>query len=240
MRFDILTLFPEAFESFITTSIIGRAIESGIIEIVLHDIRDFSKNKHRKVDDVPYGGGAGMVMTPQPLFDSIAYVKELREDEAPVIFFTPSNNIFDQKMAEKFSEGKFKVLSSKCKGDEQQMASNINRYILLCGHYEGIDQRVRDELVDIEISMGSFILTGGELPAQIFIDAVARLLPGVIGKSESHEEESFSSKLGRKTIEYPHYTRPEDFRGLLVPDVLRSGHHAKIEEWRRSMSKEKI
>lgn len=231
MRFDILTLFPEAFTSFISTSIIGRAIEAGMIEVVLHDIRDFSDNKHRKVDDVPYGGGAGMVMTPQPLFDSIAHVKGLEKDKAPVIFFTPSNNIFDQKMIEQFSEGKF--------GNREGIDSKINRYILLCGHYEGIDQRVRDELVDIEISMGNFILTGGELPAQIFIDAVARLLPGVIGKAESHQEESFSAKLGRNTIEYPHYTRPDDFRGLVVPEVLRSGHHARIEEWRDNQLKVK-
>ncbi len=213
MKFEVLTLFPEAFESFLSTSIIGRAIEEKKFEVRLWDIREFSKNKHKKVDDVPYGGGAGMLMTCQPLFDSIEHVKNLEKDKAPVIFFTPSKEIFNQEMAEKISR-------------------DFDRVILLCGHYEGIDQRVRDELVDMEISIGNFVLTGGELPAQIFIDAVARLLPDVLGKEESHQEESFSAKLDGK-IEYPHYTRPENFRGLKVPEVLLSGHHAKIEQWRK-------
>ena len=219
MKFDVLTLFPEAFESFLSTSIIGRAIADGTIEVRLHDIRDFTEDKHRKVDDVPYGGGAGMLMMCQPLFDAIEHVKGLEKDDAPVIFFTPSKNIFNQQLAEDYAEQK------KC-----------SRVILLCGHYEGIDQRVRDELIDEEISMGNFVLTGGELPAQIFIDAVGRLIPGVIGKVESHEEESFSGKLEGK-IEYPHYTRPSDFRGLKVPEILLSGHHAKIEEWRKNNCK---
>lgn len=216
MKFEILTIFPEAFESFINTSIIGRAIDEKKIEINIHDIRSFSTDKHRKVDDVPFGGGAGMLMTCQPLFDCIEYVKNLEKDNAPVIFFTPSKIVFNQSIAEKYSEQK-----------------KYSRVILLCGHYEGIDQRVRDNLIDAEISMGNFILTGGELPAQIFIDSVGRLLPGVLGKEESHQEESFSQKLDGK-IEYPHYTRPSDFRGIKVPDILLSGHHAKIEEWRKN------
>lgn len=215
MKFEILTIFPEAFDSFIKTSIIGRAIEEGIIQIRIHDIREFSTDKHHKVDDVPFGGGAGMLMTCQPLFDCIEYVKKLEKDAAPVLFFTPSKIIFNQTIAEKYSDQK-----------------KYSRIILLCGHYEGIDQRVRDKLIDDEISIGNFILTGGELPAQIFIDAIGRLLPGVLGKEESHQEESFSEKLARK-IEYPHYTRPADFRGMSVPEVLLSGHHAKIEEWRK-------
>ncbi len=213
MKFEVLTLFPEAFESFLSTSIIGRALEAGKFEVELWNIRDFSTDKHKKVDDIPYGGGAGMVMTCQPLFDCIEHVKNLKDDKAPVIFFTPSKEIFNQEIAEKISR-------------------DFDRVILLCGHYEGIDQRVRDELVDLEISIGNFVLTGGELPAQIFIDAVSRLLPDVLGKEESHQEESFSAKLDRK-IEYPHYTRPENFRGKKVPEVLLSGHHAKIEEWRK-------
>jgi len=214
MKFEILTIFPEAFESFVKTSIIGRAIDEGKIEINVHDIRDFTENKHKKVDDVPFGGGAGMLMACQPLFDSIKHVKGLEKDNAPVIFFTPSKTVLNQEIAEEYSDQK-----------------KYSRIILLCGHYEGIDQRVRDHLIDREISIGNFVLTGGELPAQVFIDTIGRLIPGVLGKEESHQEESFSQKLKGK-IEYPHYTRPSDFRGMKVPEVLISGHHAKIEEWR--------
>jgi len=220
MRFDILTLFPEAFESFKTTSIIGKAIDAGKIEVNCFDLREYSTNKHHKVDDVPYGGGAGMVLTCQPLFSAINHIKGLVKDEAPVIFFTAHGQTFHQEMAEEFT-------------------THSQRYIIVCGHYEGIDQRVRDVLVDIEISLGNFILTGGELPAQIFVDAVSRLLPGVIGKAESHEEESFSTRLGRDMVEYPHYTRPEVFEGHKVPEVLLSGHHAHIDQWRKDQCKNK-
>ncbi len=213
MKFDILTLFPESFESFLKTSIIGRAIEDGKIEVRLFDIRDFSENKHHKVDDVPFGGGAGMVMMCQPLFDAIEHVKQLEDDKAPVIFMTPQGETFKQEVAEELSE-------------------TGGRLILLCGHYEGIDQRVRDALVDREISLGNFVLTGGELPAQIIIDGVSRLLLGVLGSDESASEESFSKSLDRK-LEYPHYTRPAEFRGMEVPEVLLSGHHKNIEEWRK-------
>jgi tRNA (guanine37-N1)-methyltransferase len=219
MRFDILTLFPEAFESFLSTSIIGRAIAAQKIEVHLHNIRDFADNKHKKVDDIPYGGGAGMVMMPQPLFDCIEHVQTLKNDQAPVIFLTPHGQRFRQEIAETFA-------------GLDQNHHPYTRIILLCGHYEGIDQRVRDALVDAEISIGDFVLTGGELPAQVFIDAVARLIPGVLGKEESHQEESFSAALDRD-IEYPHYTRPEEFRGMTVPEVLLSGHHANIADWRK-------
>lgn len=222
MRFDVLTLFPEAFTSFKETSIMGRAIEQGLLEVNLFDIRDFATNKHRSVDDVPYGGGAGMVMSCQPLFDAINHVKNLVEDEAPVIFFTPHGETWNQVMADGLAE-----------------TEASNRYILLCGHYEGIDQRIRDHLVDQEISLGAYVLTGGELAAQIFIDSVGRLVPGVIGKESSHQEESFTQKLGRDTVEYPHYTRPEDFNGWKVPEVLLSGHHANIEQWRREQCRSK-
>jgi len=213
MKFDILTLFPESFESFLKTSIIGRAIEDGKIEVRLFDIRDFSENKHHKVDDVPFGGGAGMVMMCQPLFDAIEHVKQLEDDKAPVIFMTPQGETFKQEVAEELSE-------------------TGGRLILLCGHYEGIDQRVREALVDREISLGNFVLTGGELPAQIIIDGVSRLLLGVLGSDESASEESFSKSLDRK-LEYPHYTRPAEFREMEVPEVLLSGHHKNIEEWRK-------
>ncbi|MCK5461266.1 tRNA (guanosine(37)-N1)-methyltransferase TrmD [Candidatus Gracilibacteria bacterium] len=216
MRFDILTLFPEAFESFCKTSLIGKAIEKKLIEVNCFDIRNFSTNKHKKVDDIPYGGGTGMVMTCQPLFESIEHIKKLKKDKAPVVFFTPHGKTLKQKDFEQFSNTK-----------------KHTRLILLCGHYEGIDERVREKLVDIEISIGNFVLTGGELPAQIFIDGVSRLIPGVIGKAKSHQEESFSTKIGRNHVEYPHYTRPEIFRGMKVPEVLRSGHHANIETWKK-------
>jgi len=216
MRFDILTLFPEAFTSFKQTSIIGRAVKSELLEINTFDIREFATNKHRSVDDVPYGGGAGMVMSCQPLFDAINHVKGLVDDEAPVVFFTPHGETWKQPLAEQYAND-----------------TKVNRVILLCGHYEGIDQRIRDHLVDTEITMGPYVLTGGELPSQIFVDSVGRLIPNVIGKEASHQEESFSEHLGRETVEYPHYTRPENFNGWNVPEVLLSGHHANIKQWRR-------
>lgn len=243
MRFDILTLFPEAFDSFCSTSIMGRAVEAGLVEINLYDIRDFSTDKHRKVDDVPYGGGAGMVMACQPLFDAINHVKNLEDDKAPVIYFTAHGIPFCQELAEQAAKGQLEIKNYEFKIKESKKTTNHSpsaihqRYILLCGHYEGIDQRIREHLVDQEICLGSYILTGGELPAQIFIDSVARLLPGVIGKEESHQEESFSQSLGRDTLEYPHYTRPEDFNGWKVPEVLLSGHHANIESWRKEQCK---
>jgi len=223
MRFDILTLFPEAFDSFKSTSIMGRAIEAGLLEVNTFDIRDFSDNKHRKVDDVPYGGGAGMVMACQPLFDAINHVKALVDDDALVIFFTPHGDMWNQTMADSLAKAE----------------TNNTRFILVCGHYEGIDQRIRDHLIDQEICLGPYVLTGGELPAQIFIDSVGRLVPGVIGKEESHLEESFSASLGRNTLEYPHYTRPEEFNGWKVPEVLLSGHHANIENWREEQCGQK-
>jgi tRNA (guanine37-N1)-methyltransferase len=236
MRFDILTLFPEVFQTFAQTSMVGRAIASGGIEIHPHDIRDFSQNKHRKVDDIPYGGGAGMVMSCDPLFRAINFAQNLDLRPAPVIFFTPSPHRLDQMMVEDFSRGEIPQHLPQNPKKAKLPNGPFDRWILLCGHYEGIDQRVRDACVDLEISIGDFILTGGELPAQVFVDAVMRLLPGSLGKAESHEEESFSSSIGRKKIEYPHYTRPEVFEGLSVPSVLLSGHHAEIERWRQTQT----
>ncbi len=211
MRFDILTIFPDIFNSYFSESMIGRAIESEKIEIYVHDIREFSKDKHKKVDNVPFGGGAGMVMTVQPLYDCITHVKTL--NSGPVIFLTPQGETFSQPKAE-------------------ALANKHTELILLCGHYEGIDQRIRDSLIDREMSIGKYVLTGGELPAMIMVDAISRLIPGVLGKEDSHLEDSFSKAFNRKK-EYPHYTRPAKFKGMEVPEVLLSGHHKNIENWRK-------
>ncbi len=211
MRFDILTIFPNIFDSYLSESIIKRALENKLIEISIHDIRKYSKDKHKKVDDIPYGGGAGMVMTPQPLFDAITAIKKL--NKGPVIYLTPQGKTLTQSKSEK--------IAKKSQG-----------LILLCGRYEGIDERIRETLIDEEISIGNYVLTGGELPAMVLMDSVSRLIPGVLGKEDSHLEDSFSKSLDRKK-EYPHYTRPQIFQGLKVPDVLTSGDHKKIAAWRR-------
>lgn len=219
MRFDILTLFPTFFTEnpYFKYSILGEAIKKSHLEMHVHNIRDYSTDKHKKVDDTPYGGGAGMLMTCQPLFDAIEAVKKIQKGAlgkaGPVVFLTPHGKSWTQTRAERSAQ--------KLKG-----------MILLCGHYEGIDQRVRDTLVDEEICIGPYVLTGGELPAMTLIDSITRLLPGVLGNDGSSEEESFSPKLQRKK-EYPHYTKPAIFRGMEVPEVLRTGNHAKIEKWRR-------
>ncbi len=211
MRFDILTIFPKIFSSYFNESIIKRAQEENLIEIHIHDIRQFSKDKHKKVDAMPFGGGAGMLMTPQPLYDAITYVKTL--NNGPVVYMTPQGKTFTQARAERFAK------------KDQDL-------IFLCGRYEGIDQRIRDSLIDEEISIGNYVLTGGELAATILIDSISRLISGVLGKEESHLEDSFSKSLGRKK-EYPHYTRPSEFKGMKVPNVLLSGHHKNIEIWRK-------
>ena len=209
MRFDVLTLFPEMFNS-LEESIIGRAKEKGLIEINLINIRDFSKDKHKKVDDTPYGGGAGMVIKPDVVYD--AYFS-IENKNAKVIYLSPQGNVLTQSKVKELSK-------------EQHL-------ILLCGHYEGIDQRVLDEIVDEEISIGDYVLTGGELPAMELIDSVSRYVGGVLNE-ESTKEESFSNKL----LEYPQYTRPEEFRGRKVPEVLISGHHENIKKWREEKSLE--
>ena len=209
MKFDILTLFPEMFEG-IKQSIIGKAIEKNLIEINTINIRDFSKDKHKKVDDTPYGGGAGMVMRPDVVYDAYS---SLESDNAKVIYLSPKCKTLNQE--------KVKELA------------NEKHIILLCGHYEGIDQRVLDEIVDEEISIGDYVLTGGEIPAMVLIDSVSRYIDGVITK-ESVEEESFSNGL----LEYPQYTRPEIFLDKKVPEVLLSGHHENIRKWREEQSLE--
>ena len=209
MKFDVLTLFPEMFEP-LNKSIIGKAIEKDLININLVNIRDFSKNKHKKVDDTPYGGGAGMVIRPDVVYDAYQSVKT---EGTKVIYMSPQGKVLDQKKVVELSK-------------EEHL-------ILLCGHYEGIDQRVLDEIVDEEISIGDYILTGGELPAMVLIDSVSRYVEGVISE-ESTNEESFSNNL----LEYPQYTRPEVFNGTVVPDVLVSGHHENIRKWREEKSLE--
>lgn len=205
MKFDVLTLFPEMFEP-IKQSIIGRACEKGLIEINLINIRDFSKDKHKKVDDTVYGGGAGMLMKPDVVYDAYNSVKS---EKSKVIYLTP--------------QGK-----KLCQSKVESLAKSEEHLILLCGHYEGIDQRVLDKIVDEEISIGDYVLTGGEIPAMVLIDCVSRYIEGVLA-TDSIGEESFSNGL----LEYPQYTRPEEFQGIKVPEILQSGHHENINKWRR-------
>ena len=209
MKFDVLTLFPEMFEP-LKQSIIGKAIEKDLININLVNIRDFSKDKHKNVDDTPYGGGAGMVIRPDVVFDSYQSVKT---EGAKLIYMTPQGKVLNQKKVVELSKEK--------------------HLILLCGHYQGIYQRVLDEIVDEEISIGDYVLTGGELPAMVLIDSVSRYVEGVISE-DSTSEESFSNNL----LEYPQYTRPEVFNGKKVPEVLKSGHHENIRKWREEKALE--
>ncbi len=208
MHFDVFTLFPDMFQGPFTESILKRAQERGLLSIALHNIRDVATDKHHIVDDYPYGGGAGMVMKPEPIFAAIEAVYE----SGPIILLTPQGRLFNQQIARALAQ-------------EQ-------RVTLLCGHYEGIDERVRQHLVTDEISIGDYVLTGGELAAMVVVDAVSRLIPGVLGADASIQEESHSGNL----LEYPHYTRPPEFRGWRVPDILLSGHHAQIARWRRKES----
>ena len=210
MRFDVLTLFPEMFTP-VKESILGRALDNNLIELNLINFREFSTDKSKHVDDTPYGGGAGMVIKPEPVYDAYKSIVEGLENKPKVIYLSPKGRVFNQQIARKLAK-------------EEHL-------ILLCGHYEGIDQRVIDEIVDEEISIGDYVLTGGELPAMVLIDAVSRNVDGVI-KEESVEDESFSEGL----LEYPQYTRPEVFMGRRVPEVLLSGHHANIAKWRREQS----
>jgi len=214
LDFHVLTLFPEMINQTLSHSVIGRAIKEDIIGIDAVDIRDFSTDKHKHVDDYPYGGGAGMVMQPQPVYDAYKSVKN-RAGNMRVIYLTPQGRKFDQSMAEDFAKEK--------------------NLMLLCGHYEGIDERVIEEIVTDEVSLGDFVLTGGEIAAVAIIDAVSRLVPGVLGKEESFENESFADGL----LEYPQYTRPPVFMDKPVPEILLSGHHANIDKWRREKSLER-
>lgn len=211
MRFDIFTIFPGMFAGPFDESIVRRAIDRGLLEVALHDIREHGVGRHRAVDDTPYGGGAGMVMAAPPLFASIETTLGDALSGTPIVLMSPSGERFSQQIARELSE--------------------LPRVALVCGRYEGVDQRVRDHLVTRELSIGDYVLTGGELAAAVIVDVVARLIPGVI-EAESLEEESFSDGL----LEYPHYTRPASFRGWEVPAVLASGHHAEIARWRREQA----
>ena len=210
MRIDIFTIFPEMFESPFNASIIKRAREKGLVEIRTHNIRDYATDKHKTTDDAPYGGGGGMVMKPEPIFRAVESVRG--EDECPVILLSPQGRLFKQAVAEELAREE--------------------RLMFICGRYEGVDERVRQYLATDEISIGDYVLSGGELPAMVIVDAVVRLLPGALGYERSAIEDSHATGL----LEGPHYTRPLEFRGWRAPDILRSGHHAKVAEWRRRQS----
>ncbi len=213
MRIDILTLFPNMFSGPFDESIIKRAIDNNIVSIVIHNLRDWGLGKHKIVDDYPFGGGAGMVMKTEPIFEAIEAIKARDGDSStPVILLTPQGRVFSQKIAAELAQ--------------------LEHFILICGHYEGIDERVREHLATDEISIGDYVLTGGELAAMVIVDAVVRHLPGVLGSEESAAEDSHTTGL----LEYPQYTRPPVYRGWEVPQVLLSGNHAQIAKWRREQS----
>lgn len=212
MNFHILTLFPEMVRDGLNTSIIGRAVSAGLLSIEAVNIRDYAFNKHQSVDDYPYGGGAGMLMQAEPVYLAHQAVAEKTGGRPRTVYLSPQGNVFDQKMAEELAQ-------------EEDL-------ILLCGHYEGIDERVLEEIVTDYVSIGDYVLTGGELPAMVMVDAISRLVPGVLHNDVSAEFESFQDNL----LEYPQYSRPEEWHGKKVPPVLLSGHHANIEKWRREQS----
>lgn len=205
MKFDVVTLFPELIDIYKNNGIIGRAVENGLFEFDFVNLRDYSQDKHKKVDDYPYGGGPGMLLKPEPMFNALDAIKK---QNSYIIYLSPKGSLFNQSKAKELS--------------------NKDHIILIAGHYEGIDQRIIDKYVDEEISVGDFVLTSGELPVLMIVDSVGRLLPGVLGSDESSIEESHSNGL----LEYPQYTRPESYEGMEVPEILLSGHHKKIEEWR--------
>lgn len=211
MIVDVITIFPEMFESVLGASIVGNARDEGLIEVNLHDLRDWTHDKHRSTDDAPYGGGPGMVMKPEPLFESVEAVREGASAEPYVVFFTPAGRPLDQGLVLELADKE--------------------RLILVCGRYEGFDERALS-LADMQVSIGDYVLTGGELPAMVLVDALARHVPGVLGHEQSAADETFTENL----LEYPQYTRPAVYRGMSVPDVLRSGDHGRIAQWRREQS----
>ena len=212
MRFDIMTLFPDMISAITDSSILGRAQKSGLIDVHIHNIRDYTKDKHRKVDDTPYGGGMGMLITVQPIMDCYNSFKDSLPEKKCVIYVSPKGEIFNHKKALELSD--------------------YDSIVILCGHYEGIDARVEELLIDKLISVGDFVLTGGELPAAIIVDAVSRLIPGVLSDDICFEDESIASGF----LEYPQYTKPAEYDGLKVPEVLLNGNHADIVKWRREMA----
>jgi len=213
MKIDVIAIFPEILEMALHVGILKRAIDRGLLEVCLHNLRDFAEDSRRTVDDYPYGGESGMVLKPEPIFAAVRSL-ELKETTR-VVFLTPQGKPFNQKMAERFSLG--------------------THLILICGRYKGVDERVREKLITDEVSIGDYVLSGGEVPALVLIDAVGRVLPSALGDYESAQNDSFS----RELLDHPHYTRPAEFEGMRVPDVLLSGHHQKIMDWRRNRSMEK-
>jgi tRNA (guanine37-N1)-methyltransferase len=211
MQFDVFTLLPEIFPPYLDSSILQRARQRGLIDVRIHNIRDYTHDKHHTTDDTPYGGGGGMVMKPEPMFEAVESILG-PESGVPVILLTPQGRVFNQSLAQELARHK--------------------KIILICGRYEGVDERIRQHLATDEISIGDYVLTGGEIPALILIDAISRLLPDVLGDPTGAEDDSHSNGL----LEYPHYTRPPEFRGESVPDILMSGDHAKIAKWRREQS----
>jgi tRNA (guanine37-N1)-methyltransferase len=217
MKFEVFTLLPEVFPPYLESSILQRARQRGLIDVHVHNIRDYTRDRHHTTDDTPYGGGGGMVMKPEPVFEAVETVlgfdsRQIQPTPIPVILLTPQGRVFTQRVAEELSAHE--------------------RIALLCGRYEGVDERIREHLVTDEISIGDYVLTGGELPALMIIDAVSRLIPGVLGDPTGAEDDSHSMGL----LEYPHYTRPPEFRGWQVPEVLLSGDHGRIEKWRREQA----
>ena len=209
MRFDIVTLFPEIIGPSLNQSILKNAQSSGFINVLVHQLRDWAKDKHKTVDDYPFGGGPGMVMKPEPIFDAVEDIQKFDQTKAHVVLMTPQGDRLDNTLLTKLLK--------------------FERLLIICGRYEGVDERVREMIVDQEVCVGDVVVSGGEIPALMLVDALSRHIPGVLGAEDALEEESFESGL----LEYPQYTRPAEFQGYLVPEILRSGHHAEIERWRR-------
>jgi len=212
MRFDIFSVIPEVMQPYLAASVLGKAQQAGVLHVELHNLRDYTTDRHRTTDDEPYGGGGGMVMKPEPVFAAVEAVFDAELEQGRIVLLTPQGRVFTQQVARELAR-------------EQRIG-------LICGRYEGVDERIRQHLVTDEISIGDFVLTGGELPALALVDAVARLLPGALGDEQAAVHDSHAEGL----LEYPHYTRPPEFRGWQVPDVLRSGDHARIDAWRRRQS----
>jgi tRNA (guanine37-N1)-methyltransferase len=212
MRIDVFTILPDVMESYLAASMVGRARQAGLVTLALHQLRDYTHDRHRTTDDTPYGGGGGMVMKPEPIFEAVESVLADKLGSVPIVLLSPQGRVFTQSLARQWS--------------------HRPRMALICGRYEGVDERIREHLATEEISIGDYVLTGGELPALVVIDSVVRLLPGALGDSEGAEDDSHA----RGLLEYPHYTRPPEFRGWRVPEVLLSGDHARIESWRRDQS----